>query len=447
MAKLYFSGIGGSGVSAIAGFMADKGHRVAGSDRLFDRVPDHPMLRILRAKGITILPQDGSGIDRSFDCAVFSTAVESTHPEYARAMDLGVPVKTRPHYLCDILSPYRTVAVAGTSGKSTTSGMIAFLMRALGMSPNFIGGGRVKQFRDNRNLGNSLAGESDVVVFEACESDGTIVSYSPSYSIIANLELDHNPIMKTAEMFEILGRNTQVKVIVNGDDANLLRCRFDKPVTFSIENDSQYRAEAITYNPFSTDFRVHGVSFQVLLPGKYNLYNALASIALVAEMGVRLDDIAAVMPDFMGIDRRFDIHLLSDRYLVIDDYAHNPHKIASLMEAAGKIRERICYIFQPHGFGPARLLKKEYIETFAGRLRHDDHLLMLPIYYAGGTSLKDISSEDLCGGIRSSGKKAEVLVDRSALFRRLGEWDTYIVFGARDESLADFARGIAERLQ
>ncbi len=447
MAKLFFSGIGGSGVSAIASFMADKGHVVAGSDRSFDRSPDHRISRILQAKGITIAPQDGSGLDTSFDCAVFSTAVENNQPEAVRARELHIPMKTRPEYLCEIVSSYRTVAVAGTSGKSTTSGMLAYLMDKLGIKPNFIGGGRVKQFRNQSNLGNSLVGESDILVVEACESDGTIVAYYPSYSIIANLNLDHNPIEKTAGMFEILGRNTKDRIVVNSDDENLTRCRFNKPVTFSIDNASQYRARAIEYHPFSTDFHVHSVPFKLSLPGKYNLYNALACIAVLAEMGIRLEAIATVIPDFSGIDRRFDIHLFDEHHLVIDDYAHNPHKIASLMDTVKKIREHICYIFQPHGFGPTRLMKKEYIDTFAGKLREDDHLIVLPIFYAGGTSIKDISGEDLCREIRLAGKSAEVLPDRSLLFGRLREWDTYIVFGARDESLADFAHDIAERLQ
>ncbi len=446
MAKLFFSGIGGSGVSAIAGFMVDGGHAVAGSDRAFDKFPGHPSSRILKAKGISITPHDGSGIDASFDCAVFSTAVEKDHPELIKAAGLGVKVKTRPQFLCDVASAYRTVAVTGTSGKSTTSGMLAYIMQRLGMNPNFIGGGQVKQFRNRRSLGNALVGKSDIFVFEACESDGTIVSYSPHYSVITNLSFDHNPIGKTAEMFEALGRNTKQEIIINGDDGNLPRRRFDNPVRFSIERDSQYHAKKITYSPFTTSFCVDSVPFHLSLPGKHNLYNALACITVLAEMGVLLKDIAAVMPDFTGIDRRFDVHLHNERYLVIDDYAHNPHKIVSLMETAGKIRKKICYIFQPHGFGPARLMKKEYIEAFAGSLRPGDHLLMLPIYYAGGTPAKDISSEDLCREIRLSGRNAETLPDRPLLFSRLNEWDAYVVFGARDQSLSDYAREIAERI-
>ncbi len=447
MSKIFFSGIGGSGVSAIASFMADRGNKVVGSDRSFDKDPDNPVCRTLRNKGINVVPQDGSGISTSFDFIVFSTAVEDNHPELLKAKELGIPLKTRPQYLCEIVADFSTVAVAGTSGKSTTAGMLAFLMDRLGLEPNFIGGGRVKQFKNSCNLGNSLAGSSDYLVVEACESDGSIVHYYPFYSIVGNLNLDHNTIEETAGMFETLGRNTEEIVVVSGDDENLTLCRFDKPIKFSIDKDSKYQAKSIQYQPFATLFRLRDVVFRLSLPGKHNLYNALACIALLAEMGIALGDMAKVLPDFSGIERRFDIYLNNGKNIVIDDYAHNPHKIASLMETIKKIRRDICYIFQPHGYGPTRMMKREYIETFINNLRKEDHLILLPIYYAGGTSVKDISSEDLCDGIKVAGKSVEVLHERPALFNRLKEWDNYVVFGARDESLAEFAREISLKLQ
>jgi UDP-N-acetylmuramate--alanine ligase len=446
MTKIFFSGIGGSGVSAIASFMADRGHIVVGSDRLFDGNPGQPICKMLRAKGVTIVPHDGSGIDSSFDYAVFSTAVENHQPEVIKARELGITMKTRPQYLSEIMSGFRTVAVAGTSGKSTTSGMLAFLMDKLGLEPNFIGGGRVKQLKTKSNPGNSLVGKSDLLIVEACESDGSIVNYHPYYSIIANLSLDHNPTEKTAEMFEAIGRNTKEMIIINADDNNLGLCHFDKPVRFSVDTDSEYHAEATEYQPFETIFRVHGVNFKLSLPGKYNLYNALSCIALLSEMGITLKDIAEFLPAFSGLDRRFDIHLNNGKNLVIDDYAHNPQKISCLMETIKKIRHRVCYIFQPHGFGPTRLMRHGYIDVFIKNLREKDHLILLPIYYAGGTSYKDISSEDLLQEIKAAGKSAEVLHERSLLFNRLKEWNNYVIFGARDDSLADFAREISQRL-
>lgn len=446
MSKIFFSGIGGSGLSAIAGFMADRGNTIAGSDRAFDRNFENPTCQTLKAKGITIVPQDGSGIDTSFDFAVFSTAVEDNQIEVIRAKQLNIPVRTRPEYLSKIVSEFTTIAVAGTSGKSTIAGMLAYLMNRLGLDPNFIGGGRVKQFKTRSNLGNSLSGNSDLLVIEACESDGSIVHYHPYYSIIANLSLDHNPVDKTAEMFEALGRNTKRTVIIGGDDRNLCKCRVDKPIRFSIDTDSEYRAMAIGYQPLSTNFTLHGVPFRLSLPGKYNLYNALSCIALLSAMGIALRDIAEIVPDFTGIERRFDIYLNNGKQLVIDDYAHNPHKIASLMETLKKIRQHVCYIFQPHGFGPTRLMKQGYIDAFIGNLRKDDHLILLPIYYAGGTAQTDISSKDLMDEIMAAGKSVEVLHERSLIFNRLKEWDNYVVMGARDESLADFARKISMRL-
>ncbi|MEK7333526.1 MAG: Mur ligase domain-containing protein [Nitrospirota bacterium] len=443
--KIFFSGIGGSGVSAIACFMADKGHVVAGSDRAFDKNPNHPVYKILKYRGVSIIPQDGSGIDSSVDIAVFSTAVEHDQPEYLKAKTLNIPIKTRPEYLAEIISDFKTIAVAGTSGKSTTSGMLAFLMHRLGLNPNFIGGGRVKQFKTETNPGNSSTGDSDFLVIEACESDGTIVNYKPEHSIISNLELDHHFVDKTAGMFEALAKNTRGKVIVNADDTNLMKISIKNPATFSIDNPSNYMASDITYKPLGTDFSLNGTKLSLSLPGKYNLYNAVSCIAFLSETGVALKDIAEILHEFKGIERRFDIHLNTGRKLVIDNYAHNPHKISSLMQTVKNLKENICYIFQPHGFAPTRMMKAEYIDAFSENLRAADHLILLPIYYAGGTTSKDISSHDLAEGIKVNGKSVEV-AERGDILKRLDEWDNYVIFGARDETLSDFAKKIAEIL-
>lgn len=444
--KIFFSGIGGSGVSAIAGFMADKGHFIAGSDRLFDRSPAHPVRKRLEENGVLLFPQSGEGIDGSFDFAVFSTSIEKDNADFRKAERLGIPLKTRPEYLAEIVSEYRTIAVAGTSGKSTTSGMLAFLMNRLGMSPNFIGGGRVKQFRTLRNSGNYFADNSDALIIEACESDGTIVNYKPVHSLILNLDLDHHSIEQTGRMFEHLSANTSGLVLVCADDKNLASCAIGNACRFSIHGGSDYQARDIAYYPLRTVFQVNGQRYELSLPGEYNLYNALSCIAFLSELGIKSEAIADVLPEFSGIERRFDIHRNDGRYLVIDDYAHNPHKIQSLMQAIEKISDRVCYIFQPHGYGPTRLMKDGYIDAFANGLRSSDHLMLLPIYYAGGTAAKDISSEDLLAGIKAAGKSVEVIRERSHFFLRPRKWDTCVVLGARDDSLSDFAREIAEKL-
>ncbi|MCL5022466.1 MAG: Mur ligase domain-containing protein [Nitrospirae bacterium] len=461
--KIFFSGIGGSGVSAIATFMADKGHSVVGSDRAFDRHPGHPLCSVLKAKGISVVPQDGSGIDRSFDLVVFSTAIEPDRPEVLKAKTLEIPMKTRPEFLAEIVSRYRTIGVAGTSGKSTTSGLLAFLMQGLGLTPNLIGGGRVKQFRTETNPGNYLTGESDWLVIEACESDGSIIDYRPLHTVLLNLDLDHHSVEETAGMFGELIKNTEGRIVMNADDPNLRRMDIARAVGFSIDRPSAYKAEEVVYRPFGADFviasspgcpsspparaRMRAMRFSLGLPGRHNLSNALSCIALLSEIGIDPGEISALLRDFRGIERRFDILLDDGRSLVIDDYAHNPHKIAALMETAGRLRDRVCYIFQPHGFGPTKMMKKEYVAVFREKLRTSDHLILLPIFYEGGTAAKDISSRDLAELIGAEGRSVETVEQREAVLERLEQWDACVVFGARDETLSDFAKEIAERLR
>jgi UDP-N-acetylmuramate--alanine ligase len=446
MQKLFFSGIGGSGMSALAVFMADRGASVSGSDRAFDRGMLQPLRESLRNRGITIAPQDGKGLDRSFDLVVFSTAVEPDNPDAVAARSLGLTVRTRPAFLADIVSSFKTCAVAGTSGKSTTAGMLAFLMRELGLQPNFIGGGRVKQFRTAGNPGNSLSGASDLLVIEACESDGTLVDYRPHETVLLNLALDHHPVSETAGLFRTLVDHTAGPVVANADDTNLTDILPPGTITFSLDRPSSVRPGRYLCGPLESEFCIEGVTFVCPLPGKHNLNNALSCIALLKSRGESLKDISPHLKRFKGIERRFDIVLNDGRFLVIDDYAHNPHKIAALIESVSRLSRRICYIFQPHGYGPTRLMKEEYCRLFSEKLREGDHLYLLPIFFAGGTTRKDISSEDLAAVIRASGKSATAPAGRDHILEALSRWQTYVVFGARDETLSDFARSIAEEL-
>ncbi|MEK7308202.1 MAG: cyanophycin synthetase, partial [Nitrospirota bacterium] len=203
----------------------------------------------------------------------------------------------------------------------------------------------------------------------------------------------------------------------------------------------------IVYRQLTTDFSLRGTKFSLSLPGKYNLYNAVSCIALLLEIGISPAAITDVLREFNGIERRFDIYLNDSRGFVIDDYAHNPHKISSLMETVRKLRGRVCYIFQPHGFGPTRLMKNEYIEAFIKNLRNTDHLVLLPIFYAGGTAGRDISSYDLADGIKAGGKSAEVVERRADIFKTVfPEYRSYVIFGARDETLAGLAKEIADAI-
>lgn len=433
-------------MSALAAFVAEHGAVVWGSDRNYDIEPNHKLYRMLKSKGISLAPQNGSGLDKSFDLVVFSTAVEPDHPEALRAKELALETTLRPDFLAGIINSFNSIAVSGTNGKSTTAGMLAFMMRELGMRPNYVGGGRVKQFQTQSNPGNSLSGGSDLLVAEACESDGSIVQYHPAISLISNLSLDHNRIDETEAMFLTLAENTRCSVVVNADDPNLKAALPQASLTYGIGKKSDVMAYDIVMHGFSSKFKIEDVSFETKLPGRHNLYNALAAVAVLKLLDIPLAAMVNPLSDFRGIDRRFDIHLDKDGFLVVDDYAHNPQKIAALMQTVSAERGKTCYIFQPHGFGPTRLLKNGYVQTFRSFMRKEDQLFILPIYYAGGDVHRDISSEDLVSPLRNSGYAAEVLPSRNDLYDRLEEWSTFIVFGARDESLSDLAQGIADRL-
>lgn len=444
--KIYFSGIGGTGMSSLALFMADKGHEVEGSDRAFKPGSSHPVYAALCGRGIRVVPQDGSRLDRTTDLAVFSTAVEKTSPDYIKALTLGINIKTRPQLLADIVREYQTIAVAGTSGKSTTSGMLAYIMRRIGMEPNFIGGGRVKQFITGANAGNYLSGPSRRLVIEACESDGSIIDYLPEYSIIMNLALDHHDIDTTKEMFRILIKNTRTQVFINSDDPNTADLAAGLVRTFSLDSPSCMKPLSYALHDLWSEMVVRDTKFRINIPGRHNLYNALSCVAYLESAGADLKNVADAASGFRGIERRFDIHLNAGGKLVIDDYAHNPHKIDALMQSVSSIRENVCYIFQPLGYSPTRLMLDGYIESFVANLRHNDMLALLPIYYAGGSVQTDVSSEDIASGVRLKGKNAAVFADRVSLLDAIKEWSSIVVLGARDETLSTFAADVADAI-
>jgi len=442
--NIFFSGIAGSGVSALALFMALRGHNVSGSDRQFDMGSGTLLKDRLIKAGISPVPQDGSGITPELDLMVMSTAVEKDRPEVLRAREFGISVMTRPEFLASLTNDYSTIAIAGTSGKSSASGMLAYALRELGADPNYISGGRVINFRSPENPGNVLSGGSRLMVIEADESDGSIVNYTPVHSVIANLSLDHNPVDETAVMFRRLMGNTSGRLIVNADDPSVMDLGPEGALTYSIDSPSDMRAVSISMEGLRTRFRLDGQEFEIGQPGIHNVYNALAAISVLSSLGYGLQEAASALAGFSGIERRFDVHMAGEGRMVVDDYAHNPHKIAALMDTIAALSESACYIFQPHGFGPLKLMLNEYAEVFNSRLRENDRLFILPVYYTGGTVKQDIGSGDLARLCRASAPE-----DRAALISEMENTpasDCYVVLGARDDSLGDLAEEIARKI-
>ncbi len=455
--KIFFSGIGGSGMSALAQLLAGGGKLVSGSDRDHDRGGSPQLFAKLEAQGILLFPQDGSGVSSGLDAVIVSAAVEPDTPDYAAATSLGIPVILRPELLQAIVNAHRGVCFSGTSGKSTASALAAWVLAELGFSPNFIGGAAPLNFIGRTTTGNCLAGNSELYVAETDESDGSVAGYTPEVGVVLNIDRDHHELDKLLAMFTSFCHNTTGTLVLNADCPNTsaldLAHSPARIVRFGINSKkTDYRAENLLPSTLSASFEVGGTRLESPLPGRYNVYNVLAALAALEAVGVERGEFARVLPAFKGIERRFQLVGEQGGVKVIDDFAHNPAKIEAVLGAFGPWKKlgRLIVIFQPHGYGPTRFYRRELVDTFSRCLRRRDLLLMPEIYYAGGTASKDISSRDIVGEIRGNGRDARYFEHREQIVPvAAGEaspGDVILVLGARDNSLQDFAREILASL-
>jgi UDP-N-acetylmuramate--alanine ligase len=452
LGRLHFAGVAGSGMSALAQFAALKGGRASGSDRSFDRGQRPEARAQLEALGVAIHPQDGSGL--AGDCAalVVSTAVEDEVPDVAAARRLGVPVVHRSELLAHLVARYRTVAVTGTSGKSTTVAMTFEILRGAGLDPSVITGGDLVALQREGRWGNAWAGASDLLVIEADESDGSVVRYHPAVGVILNLQKDHKEMAAVAEMFRAFRAQVREAAVVG--EAENLRGFAEGAATFGMGEGAGLRAEAISLGAEGSTFRVRDTAFALPVPGHHNVENALAALAACGALGVPLEAMAAPLAAFQGVARRFQV--LGERrgITVVDDFGHNPAKVAASLRAAhlrvAASGGRVLAVFQPHGFGPLKFLRAEFVEAFSVELAPQDRLWFLEVFYAGGTAARDISSAEVVAEIAARGASAEAAPSRAWLVERLAAeakaGDLILVMGARDPSLTDLARGILAAL-
>jgi UDP-N-acetylmuramate--alanine ligase len=453
MAEYFFIGIGGSGMSAIAQILAGQGHGVSGSDRNYDRGVSAPFFSRLQELGIRLFPQDGSGVDEETECVVVSTAIEDSVPDVARARALGVPVRHRAEVLAEITNEKRGIAAGGTSGKSTVCGMVGTLLFDAGRDPSIINGGRMKNFDDGLLPGNAHAGKSELLVIESDESDGSIVNYRPAVSIVTNVTKDHKTIPELVALFETFIANTAELAVLNADCPTTMRLdtKGKKVVTYGIGRPADIRAESLALELFTASFTVDGVKFSLRVPGKHNVSNALAAIAVGRHLGLGAGELKRGLEAFKGIARRFDLIGEAGGVRVIDDFAHNPDKIRATLEALERAPGRRLLMFQPHGFGPTKFMRDELIEVFAAKMREDDVLFMPEIFYAGGSAERSISSAEITDAISARGRKALFFENRSdiagALVAESQPGDTVAVMGARDDTLTEFCRIILKLLE
>lgn len=447
LSSLHFTGILGAGMSAIAFYLKEMGLEISGSDRLLNSESTKEVQNFLEDAGCSVVNQTGEGISEKTDAIVVSTAIENTNPDIAKAEELNIPVYHRSDILAAIVQTKKTIAVAGTSGKSTVTALIFHILNESGMNPGIITGAPLNSLSQKGIFGSAVCGKSDLLVIEADESDGTLVKYEPFISLFLNLSKDHKPEEETIELFKTLETRSKHS-IKNGDYANLT----DLPgETFGLGINNNIHPIDYGTNAEGSYLTINNTEIKSPYPGDHMVQNLTAAAAVCLKLGVSVEDIKKAAANYGGIGRRFDIYNGPNNIRVIDDYAHNPEKIAAAIKTAQQLSQRVIALFQPHGFGPTKFLFDELVDVFKTTLRTEDQLILMPIYYAGGTVSKDISSKDLAEKIREEFSNV-VAPDRKdeipALIAQMSKSNDLIIsMGARDPSLPLFAKSIIGALE
>ena len=461
---LHFAGVAGSGMSALAQFHAFGGGFTTGSDRSFDQGQRQDIRRRLEGLGVVIVPQDGSftsagGSGRQCDALVVSTAVEDKVPDVRSARQCGVPILHRSELLAHYVSSHRTIAITGTSGKSTVTAMVYSILRGCGKGPALLTGGAVSELIAEGHIGNAFCPfnsgdtQNTLLVIEADESDGSVVRYHPWTGVVLNLGLDHKEPDEIMAMFRTFKTNTCGPFLVGSQEA--LKELQNSARVFGVEPKSTGEgvfAEDVELGANGCTFSINGVKFSLSVPGRHNVENATAAVAACLEAGLKLPEMVSPLAGFQGVQRRFQRVGQASGVEVIDDFAHNPDKIeAALATARQRSEGRVLAVFQPHGFGPTRFLRDALIETFSSHLRKEDILWMPEIYFAGGTVDRDISSGDLTAAIVQRGRDARFAPRRQDIAHRLADeaepGDVIRVMGSRDPSLTQFCGEILGKLR
>lgn len=448
MTKISFCGISGNGVSALAQVMKKKGFDVQGSDRSFDNNEDKDRRHALESVGIKIVPQDGSGITDDVDILYVSTAVEDSIPDVIAAKAKNITIKTRPDLLAEIFHQYpRSVAVSGTSGKTTTTAMIGYVLDKLGQNPCMINGGFLQNYADQPGIPNIIYNEGDICVIEADESNGSIDKYNPYIGLINNIGIDHKSLDELLELFKNFANRCAHGLLVNLDCQlckEIKNANF-KTTTFSIENSAaDYFASNIKAIPNGTQYTIDGQTFTLKLIGRFNISNALAAIGICNMLGIDKFQAAKTLEGFLGTQRRLEVVGTQKDITFIDDFAHNPDKVLGSVSALKDYAGRLIIMFQPHGFAPMKLTGKDIMKSFAAKLDKDDILIMPDIFFQGGTADKSISSLDLINYALELGVNAKYIPERkdveNFIIDNAKAGDRIIIMGARDNSLPDFSR-------
>lgn len=443
--RVHFVGIGGAGMSGIAEVLHNLGYVVSGSD-----LRDSAVTRRLAGLGIKVLVGHAAANVSACDVVVASTAIDAENPELAAAREQRIPVVPRAEMLAELMRFRYGIGVAGTHGKTTTTSLTASLLAEGGLDPTFVIGGQLNSAASNAQLG---AGH--YLVAEADESDASFLYLQPSMAVVTNIDADH---LSTYEGdFERL-RQTFIDylhhlpfyglAVLCLDDpqvANILAEVTRPVITYGIDSDADIRASEVRQQQLQTHFQVQRpghdgtLSITLNLPGRHNVLNALAAIAVATELGVSDEAIQRALSGFQGIGRRFqmagEIPVAAGSVLLIDDYAHHPREIEPTLAAvrAGWPERRLVVVFQPHRYSRTHDLFDDFIQVLSGV----DVLVLCEVYAAGEAPVSGADGRSLSRGIRTRGHVDPVFVEKldmlpDVLDDILHDGDVLLTLGAGD---------------
>ncbi|MEA3059191.1 MAG: UDP-N-acetylmuramate--alanine ligase [Sphingomonadales bacterium] len=440
---IHFVGIGGIGMSGIAEVMHQLGYKVQGSD-----LTDSSVVEKLRKEGIPVTI--GHSADNLGDAAVVvsSTAIKDSNPELQAAAERRLPRVRRAEMLAELMRMQKTVAVAGTHGKTTTTSMTAALLDSGGLDPTVINGGIINRYGSNARLG-----KSDWWVIEADESDGSFLRLDGTIAVVTNIDPEHlehyGSFDRVKDAFVEFVENVPfyglaVLCVDHPEVQNIIgRIRDRRIVTFGFSALADVRADNVTPVPGGTRFDAlilgrdgerRSLPLHVPIPGRHNVQNALAAIAVALELGVSDDAIIAGFEHFEGVKRRFTKVGEIDGAIIIDDYAHHPTEIRAVLAAAREgAKERVIAVVQPHRFTRLQSLMDEFQNAF----NDADVVFVTPVYRAGEEPIEGVDSAALVDGLRAHGHRMVRTVENlHELCRELrdlaADGDMIICMGAGD---------------
>lgn len=447
--KIHFIGIAGVGMSALAQFLRWNGFEVSGSDRQFAK--ENPNEMKLKAQGIICTDETRTPLDEiQVQGVVVSTAIESNHPQINWATEKKIPIIHRSELLAILVKNYRSIAIAGTSGKSTTTAMIFHIMRELGIDPSVITGAGLCDLEEIGLIGNAWSGKGEWLIVEADESDGTVEKYEPEIGVLLNIDRDHKELDELNQLFSLFKKHTRGDFIVWSGSPRTRALSVNQAYDFGKDPNCGFCATHLRQDGLQQYFKVQNEECLLPIPGEHNRDNALAALATVVRAGFDLKKACEALRSYPGIHRRFQILVNQTEFTLVDDFAHNPAKIAAALRAAQSLNEEVHAWFQPHGFAPTQFMKDELLEEISNLLRSKDSFCFGEIYYAGGTVQKTISSQELVKDLNTKGLNSDLIHKEDLAGYWLSKLNTqrplFLVMGARDPLLANFTKDLSIKL-